>query len=397
MKNAILIILTSYSICPALHAQGGPLVPPGPPAPMMKTLDQIEPRTDLENLASDANNRFVISQPGSYYFSSNVTVTGKHGIIIHVDGVSIDMKGFALIGDATPHLGITSSVAVKNIRISDGIIRGFGTGGMFLNGSAQIHLSDLVVRENGGPGIYVGESSIVSRCIVKSNGGQGLRVTSQSSVIDCEAANNVNEGIVVGNDSSVQRCSSSSNTNDGILLGLGTTAGDCAASGNTGNGFIVGDNSTVRHCSSRSNGQHGFFVGSRAVLSHSTAASNTLNGFEVDDATVENCSASGNLKHGIQIQQGIARANSCIINGIGAGVNDGAGIRATGAALIEGNFCKTNDKGISGAAAVVIRNYCYGNTGSGMPSANFDVSGTGVAPIGNAATATSTLANIVSP
>lgn len=39
----------------------------------MKTLSQVEPRNDVQKLSGDAANLFIISQPGAYYLTANVT------------------------------------------------------------------------------------------------------------------------------------------------------------------------------------------------------------------------------------------------------------------------------------------------------------------------------------
>jgi hypothetical protein len=45
----------------------GPLTPPGAPAPTMKTLVQVEPRTPVSSLP------FSITEPGSYYLTTSLT------------------------------------------------------------------------------------------------------------------------------------------------------------------------------------------------------------------------------------------------------------------------------------------------------------------------------------
>ena len=43
--KTILLILALFSLAPSGFGQGTLAPPPGPPAPTMKTLDQIEPRS----------------------------------------------------------------------------------------------------------------------------------------------------------------------------------------------------------------------------------------------------------------------------------------------------------------------------------------------------------------
>ncbi len=65
-----------------------PLAPPAAPAPSMKTLDQVEPLIPISSLP------FEISQPGSYYVTSNLTgIASAAGITIFSSDVTIDLEG----------------------------------------------------------------------------------------------------------------------------------------------------------------------------------------------------------------------------------------------------------------------------------------------------------------
>ena len=75
--------------------------PPGPVGPTMKTLVEVEPRTPVQSLPGSATALHVISEPGSYYLTGNITgVSGKNGIEVASDNISIDLNGFALVGVA---------------------------------------------------------------------------------------------------------------------------------------------------------------------------------------------------------------------------------------------------------------------------------------------------------
>src|SRR6187455_75010 len=77
---------------PQAFAQG-PLAPPaGPPAPSMKTLDQVEARTPISSVP------FTISASGSYYFTKNLQFqnTSGNAIAISASDVTLDLNGFTL-------------------------------------------------------------------------------------------------------------------------------------------------------------------------------------------------------------------------------------------------------------------------------------------------------------
>ena len=122
---AAVCLAAPLGLTPAVRAQG-PLTPPGAPAPTMKTLTQVEPRTPLSVAG------FTITQPGSYYLTTNLTATG-HGVVITASRVTLDLMGFALTGD-----------------------RGNSDSGIFLNGVTNMPLCDVTVRNGIVHNFYFG-------------------------------------------------------------------------------------------------------------------------------------------------------------------------------------------------------------------------------------------------
>src|ERR1035438_9382322 len=105
-----------------VSAQGS-LTPPGAPAPTMLTLSQVEPRTPITNTTA-----VTISSPGSYYLTTNITVTAGDAITITASGVTLDLNGFTVSSSAGSPAGTGILLAGGNtdITILNGHIQGTG-------------------------------------------------------------------------------------------------------------------------------------------------------------------------------------------------------------------------------------------------------------------------------
>src|SRR3954453_12968863 len=90
---ARLLLISAFQLFSFSAFSQGSLTPPGAPAPTMKRLDEVEPRTNLQATpapagvdTTNASFQFVITQPGSYYLTANVAVTKPNGVQISAEG-----------------------------------------------------------------------------------------------------------------------------------------------------------------------------------------------------------------------------------------------------------------------------------------------------------------------
>src|SRR5438128_65952 len=110
---ALPLILSTLNYQGSTCFAQGSLTPPGAPAPLFKTLQQIEPRTPISSAP------FTISAPGSYYLTTNLT--GGTGITISANEVNLDLMGFRLVGGTGN--GIAVSGGRTNLVIRNGTVR----------------------------------------------------------------------------------------------------------------------------------------------------------------------------------------------------------------------------------------------------------------------------------
>src|SRR6266513_1403716 len=139
MKTLRLLSTVVAAITPVLlplSAFGqGSLTPPGPPAPTMKKLDEVEPRTNLQSTpapagvdTSNADYHFIINQPGSYYLSANIVVTKANGIQINAEGVTLDLNGFQISRNSASGNGVEITLPSHHATVRNGTVKGFALG-----------------------------------------------------------------------------------------------------------------------------------------------------------------------------------------------------------------------------------------------------------------------------
>jgi len=293
-----------------------------------EAIEAQDKRIDILSLAGDSSNSHIISANGSYYLSDNITgVSGRNGIRVAAQNVTIDLNGFSVIGVAGSLDGIFLFAAAtpNTIVIKNGTVRNWGGNGIATNtigffGEGTLYNVNLLANTSAGFSNSFGARWSFYNCVARSNGLGGFNTGGGVSVLEnCEALNNTSNGFTVSNASILKNCVARSNTSHGFS-GSGIMT-NCIATGNSLDGFnLLGGRAT--DCTSTQNGSDGFQM--------------------IFNCAVIRCTAQGNGTAGT-----------------------GAGVYATQADnLIQGNLLLGNDNGVDCdlTGNVVIGNVASGNT-----------------------------------
>jgi hypothetical protein len=219
-----LLVLMAASIIAILArgAIGGPLDPPGAPAP---TLPQAEKRNPIPPVGWNGSFPIVLGQ-GSYYLTQNLIEAFGSAPAIDIQGtnVTLDLNGFFIRGIATPQGGITSTSGAARISIENGMVEGWATG-IDLGTSDDVRIDGIIAWNNSTTGISVGSGSTISKVTANLNGTYGILVTDPHSkfeggvIEDSTVSGNSNTGIrVAANNVTVTRDVVESNSLRGIDL-----------------------------------------------------------------------------------------------------------------------------------------------------------------------------------
>jgi len=278
--GSLAICLTSLCLmtaAPKVHAQGT-LTPTAGPSPSFKTLQQIEPRTDVMRLPGDPTASRIISQPGSYYLTTNlVGMPMLNGISIRANNVTLDLNGFALIGVPGSLDGINATMPWHDLEIRTGNIEGWGGDGVdTASPVSEGRYFNVRSFRNGGNGFNLGTRSVVTECQAASNTLNGIQVAS-GILKNCTVVGNGYDtngfplgfhGIfVVGGAGSdvVQDCVADFNSADGYNIGMafpgrGSIISGCTAKANLDDGIQVSSHCVVRGNNCLTNGVNGIHV-----------------------------------------------------------------------------------------------------------------------------------------
>ena len=258
-NSIVAALVTGLLFMTTLGFSQGMLTPPGAPAPTMKSLGQIyaqlDPRTPLgtNTTPGDANDIFVITQPGSYFLTTNITsglTNTYNGIEILANNVTLDLNGFALLSTATNvafgnNYGIYIPNTQTNIIVCNGTINGWAAGvESFSSASVSLVFEKLnVVNCYKGPafaasGIITFGAAVIKGCNFE-NDFYGIYCNAFSSsalslIEDCTVNDSAGTGILSYGPAVIKSCTANNCANTGINRNSGTggTISGCAANGN---------------------------------------------------------------------------------------------------------------------------------------------------------------------
>jgi parallel beta-helix repeat protein len=252
-KSALLLaasVLSTLNFQLSALAQGN-LTPPGAPAPTMKTLDQVEPRTPIMSLP------FNVTRGGSYYVTSNLTsAPGLNGITVSADNVTIDLNGCALVGISGSGSGIFVS-GHTNLCVRNGTIASWGSRGINAGSGYNSVFQDLRLTHNVFGGLIAGPGSQVNGCLFERNGGESINAGDGSVVRQCLVRKSGGDGIVAGSRCRIADNTSESNTGAGVRIpaaGRDTLVEGNLVVSNTAGLSVSGTENVIRENTVKHNG-----------------------------------------------------------------------------------------------------------------------------------------------
>jgi Right handed beta helix region len=372
-KTHLSIVVCFLCVTPSAFGQGA-LTPPGPPAPAMKSLAQIEPRAPISSLP------FSINGSGSYYLTTNL-VTTSGSISIFAENVTLDLNGFTIDGSSNAPFAIVG-YSCNNLTVRNGTFRGFATGGTAVDGrTAACRFENVQLAVNNGVGLWCGAGSTFLNCTFSSNSpaqtiyapGGGcvmencifvgnatpMQLGAGSVVSSCTLSNNSGTASL-GAGCKISGCTMVGNNNTGLVTGDGCVVLDCVARGNSFYGLAMGNGCTIKDCIAQQNAQRGISCKSNCIVSACLIVSNGNIGMFADlGSTVNGCISKDNTGDGIQI------TDRCLVTGNYCDHNSSSGIHALGGSnRIQGNsFIANVQNGLKadGIANLVIQNSARGN------------------------------------
>lgn len=317
--------------------------PPGPVAPTMKTLVDVEPRRAVNSLPGNAGALHLITQPGSYYLTGNIGPAGPGRFAIQVigDGVTIDLNGFTIVGDTTETSPAISFGAIGEVK--NGTIDNWGGTAIRSSSSCTIRDINFDFCSTTTQTLNLARGALVEGCNFRACGrltfeadvllrdcvfrdmAQAIDAPNAKAVtlidvlIDGQNTQSTGHVLVLGDDARLSGVTVSNEGRGALLAGHGASVIGCSFSGNElglNNGITVLNSATIRDNVIRGYGGDGIDADFGAVI---------------DNNQISFCGDAG-----------IVALVSAVITGNSVYANGGMGVFCSSGGHIEGNLVRTH-------------------------------------------------------
>lgn len=230
------------------RAVAGPLNPPaGAVASTGKPIGELEPRiaVNATNTPGSASYVFIISTPGSYYLTGNVTIpSGRTGIYL-VAGATLDLNGFTITAAVNSSSGI---YAGHYSTVRNGAIANTANAIAALDGNTTVFVENLFVNGFTTRGLDLGARSVVRGCTVTGQGFVGIESQGDYALVEnCIVTNTAGTGVYLNSYSTLRRCMLTGSS-IGARVGFGSVAEECSFSSCNHTGIQAGQRSVVKGC-----------------------------------------------------------------------------------------------------------------------------------------------------
>lgn len=363
LNSIALLSVTLLASTESSEGQGA-LTPTSAPAPSMRTLQQIEPRTPVDDTHTpgDANSLFKITSPGSYYLTGNISfiprlgdASQQSGIEIQSNDVTLDLNGFRVSSSAGTNglNGIIVNGNYKAITIKNGTVAGWNLDGIAALGVTSGTFENLTLDNNNDDGLVVGGTASIRNCRATNNKNRGIVADNNSTISDCEARSNPKAGIVGTTRCVISRCVVADATSgDGIVADNYCIVESCTVNNAFNFGIKTVNRPNISNCTVTDCGHVDVNGVSGGILLHYAG-------------TVRNCAISFN-RIGIEIL-GSSDGGGALIENNQLDSNSGGGIDI----LSSGNRIDNNSICCSAGPAIrtheggnfIVRNHAIGNNG----------------------------------
>jgi len=188
----------------------------------------VQPCIPIQSLSSSGSASYVIDTSGSYFLTGNIIgESGKHGILVMADNVTIDLKGFSMTGVTGSQSGISFNSDTIGGAVSNGIINLWGQHGIDAEMLGTLRVADITSNGNVEDGIILGADGLVTDCVVMGNAGWGISGMDNCLIIRCVARDNGSGGFRLNSGGSIKNCVAESTGPQGILVKYESSVENC--------------------------------------------------------------------------------------------------------------------------------------------------------------------------